>query len=139
MLKQYTLCKNVDTRLTIIQLSYRLFDNGITVALVLQHVVIFLHCMYCVQCFSVCGLIDHRINYFIKENTGSETNNDKIRKITEEYRKLSLSQREKMVYNYIHQSIREEGLNDVCLEDLLNISNLLKDAKEGRKDNRRKE
>jgi len=80
----------------------------------------------------------YRINYFLQnENqtikpkntneTSTPENEQKLierlsKKYEKELDKLSLSQRERVVFNYIHQNPVHDELNDVCLDDLLKIS-----------------
>lgn len=73
------------------------------------------------------GTSDSSIN---KSNSPAKEGNSKeeeiIKVLSEKYQKelskLSLSQREGMVFNYIHQSNIQEDLNDVNLEDVLKIT-----------------
>jgi hypothetical protein len=68
---------------------------------------------------------------------GFETEEMVIQKLSEKYQKelskLSLSQREKMVFNYIHQSSAQEELKDVNPEEVLRVSNGVSEKGEDRK------
>jgi len=79
-------------------------------------------------------LLAYRLNYFIQndifakfsEKSETETDQELISKIADKFQKelsqFTLSQREKLAFNYIHQSAAQENLGDVCLDDLLKIT-----------------
>ena len=79
-------------------------------------------------------MIAYKLNYFLQNDehksisSKTEIDNDHElkKKLAEKYQKelnqLSLSQREKLVFNYIHQPGAQENLGDVCLDDLLKIT-----------------
>jgi len=74
-------------------------------------------------------LIVKQINDFIEDKTApSSIHNERQQQVfsTEQYQKelgqYSLSQRENILFNYMHQPGEHEDLGDVCLEDLLKIT-----------------
>eukprot|EP00826_Nyctotherus_ovalis_P066951 TRINITY_DN9959_c0_g1_i7.p1 TRINITY_DN9959_c0_g1~~TRINITY_DN9959_c0_g1_i7.p1 ORF type:complete len:334 (-),score=100.71 TRINITY_DN9959_c0_g1_i7:41-1042(-) len=67
-------------------------------------------------------IVIYRLNHLIQNGAGiKEQSFDKYQK---EFCELSLSQKEKAVFNYIHESPVQEGLKDICLDDLLQIPTL---------------
>ena len=70
-----------------------------------------------------------KINSFLKdyaeEKSERECEQELMEAIANKYQKelsqYTLSQREKIVFNYIHQAEKQDNLRDVCLDDLLKI------------------
>lgn len=66
-------------------------------------------------------IIIYRLNHLIQNGAGIKEKEEPFDKYQKEFCELSLSEKEKAVFNYIHQSPAQEGLRDICLDDLLQI------------------
>jgi len=67
-------------------------------------------------------IVVYRLNCFIKNGIEMTSKEEKLFECYQkEFCELSLSQREKAAFNYIHQPTEQEDLKDICLNDLLQI------------------
>lgn len=83
------------------------------------------------KCKDKASLINHlnfmieKASTFLQSYANCKTEQELMEAIMQKNKKelsqFTLSQRERIVYNYMHQAERQENLVDVCLEDLLKI------------------
>eukprot|EP00826_Nyctotherus_ovalis_P044070 TRINITY_DN4723_c0_g1_i2.p1 TRINITY_DN4723_c0_g1~~TRINITY_DN4723_c0_g1_i2.p1 ORF type:complete len:303 (+),score=72.99 TRINITY_DN4723_c0_g1_i2:68-976(+) len=83
------------------------------------------------KCRDKASLINHlnsmieKVGVFLQSYANSKTEQELMEAIMQRNKKelsqFTLSQREKIIYNYMHQAEKPDNLADVCLEDLLKI------------------